>query len=59
MFIGRNFHVAMGGANVAKACLGNIVSTHSNMKVLNVKFPNTKQTRKITRSITNGGNECL
>ena len=46
MFIDQNLHVAMGGTNVAKAGLGNIVSTHSNMKVLNIKFHNTKQTGK-------------
>ena len=41
MFISQNFHVAMGGTNVTKACLSNIGSTHSSMK-----FHNTKQTRK-------------
>ena len=34
MFIGENFHVAMGRTNVIKAGLSNIGSAHSNMKIL-------------------------
>ena len=34
MFIGENFHVAMGRTNVIKEGLSNIGSAHSNMKIL-------------------------